>query len=1416
MAYWFSTYGKTMGELIRREAATAPLPFVGERLTAAISGQIEIEHYHRYLLAREFCRDLDVVDVASGEGYGTALLAQVAKSAIGIEIDPETVVAARAEFQHSNLRYEQGDVRKIPLADGSVDVAVSFETLEHIKEQDVFLSELRRVLRPDGLLIISTPDRDIYSPINVPPNPYHARELTRAEFEAVLARHFSCVALAAQRAILGSVIISNANDVPARSYEKRSDTLIEGGEHLMRAPYLVALASNVALPPLPNSVYIYRSDLDTDFQSRLAAEEKSRVAERQTSEAQESLARFVGRAAEAAKESELAYQEQARERESLLLVISQANERILQKEADHSASLARIADLEHELPALLVARQEQVREYESLLQAISQANERIVQKEADHSVAMTHIADLERELSTSAITYQERERQISLKAADAAQNENNSKQALGTAHSRIEELEGKVAASALALQQGRREVARDARALETERGKLESRITNLENSLIKASSNAQAAAAKLIEYAEANVAVRAQIKHLEFQLLAADRRASEWQVREAAAAAKLIEYAEANVAVRAQIKHLEFQLLAADRRASEGQVREAAAAAKLIEYAEANVAVRAQIKHLEFQLLAAEGRASEGQLREANARAHIGSLEQKLSGTEGDRDGWIRQASALTERLSAIERSTAWRASGPLRRVGRRFPKLARLAGRTAKIIWWTATFQIFHRYTLWRARQQLSKDATPPISAPSHLGPARRLQPVIVAQSSNIEIPDRLDAAPPSGFELPCSPTPAVSIIISTYGQLKVTLDCLKSIADHAPLSSIEVIVVDDAYAGPENMSDLEKISGIKFLRNTSNLGFLLSCNSAAKRAKGSFLYFLNNDTVLQPGAIDALVSLLEARPDAGMVGSKLIFPDGKLQEAGGIIWKDATGWNYGRGDDPNLSRYNYVREVDYCSGASIMVRRQLFELLGGFDEIYAPAYYEDADLAFRIRAQGLKVLYEPKSVVVHYEGVSHGTDVNTGVKSYQLLNQTRFYDRWKAVLEAENYSNAECVVRARDRARARKMILVIDHYVPEPDRDAGSRSTMGIIDSLVDANWVVKFWPHNRAYHAVYTAALERRGIEVLDGRFAGNLSDWLSNVGKELDHLLVSRPDVATDVLASVTKGTNAVLSFYGHDLHFQRMRRQANLENDKELHSRASKMERLERDVWTKFDVVLYPSEDEAAIVRQMSPRALARGIVPFCFDSFPARTNVVKERSILFVAGFAHPPNVDAANFLIREIVPLLETDVGPITITLAGSNPTDSVKNLAGSNVKVTGYVSEETLGELYETHRVSVVPLRFGAGVKGKVVEALSRGLPLVTTSIGAEGIPELDTVVPVRDDAADIADALKLLLTDDVAWMSQSQQQMQFAQLRFSRKAMQLSVLSALEAGERAREAKRATADRAWERMPVKRRQK
>lgn len=723
--------------------------------------------------------------------------------------------------------------------------------------------------------------------------------------------------------------------------------------------------------------------------------------------------------------------------------------------------------------------------------------------------------------------------------------------------------------------------------------------------------------------------------------------------------------------------------------------------------------------------------------------------------------------------LHVIRSSTAWRATSPLRAAGRRAPGLARLAGRAMRLAWWIATLQVATRLRARRARLVPASEPPPPSLPPPAVG---------------------LDLSAP--LSLAVADEPLVSVIICSYGQERMTAGCLRSLAAAPPAHTTEVILLDDAAPASEQGEALAAwaaAGGVRVVRNEGNLGFLRSCNKAAGLARGAYLYLLNNDTELRPGALDALVDLLEARPEAGMAGSKLLFADGTLQEAGGIVWRDASAWNYGRTLDPALPEFNYVHETDYCSGASLMIRRSLFEALGGFDEAFAPAYYEDTDLAFRMRQAGWKVLYEPRSVVVHHEGASHGTNLSAGGKAHQVINQRLMEKRWASVLTAEHYANGEHVLRARDRARHRIVALVIDHYALEPDRDGGSRALMAVIQGLLDAGWVVKYWPWNQQYHPVYARKLEALGVEVIDQRRAEEFGGWMRREGGELDHVIVGRPDIAAEMVPALLRQTQARLTFFGHDLHFLRMRRQAAVAGDAKLLAQADAMERLERRIWPLFDRVIYLSEEEAAMVRQLAPGVDVRTIVQFCFETPPARRAPPEPgsphaRTALFVAGFAHSPNVDAAQFLVGEIWPLLEAKVGPVPLILAGSSPTDEVRALASERVTVTGFVTELELETLYRSCRVAIVPLRFGAGVKGKVIEALSQGLPLVTTAIGVQGIEDAATFVPVHDDAAGLAESVARLLSDDAAWLAQSRAETAYAAERFSRAAMRNSIVATL----------------------------
>jgi len=227
------------------------LKFTGERFVPGTEGEIEHEHLHRYLFAMQLCADRDVLDVASGEGYGSAMLASVARSVVGIELAPEVVEHATRTYQAPTLAFHQGDALALPLPDGSVDVVVSFETVEHLTDQKRFLSEVRRVLRPRGLLILSSPVRGIYAPD--PPNPFHRKELTREEMQALVGEQFEHLGTLSQMSLVGSALrldASKGKKLEEQLYwrEENGDFRVENPA--ARSPYLVVVASDGPLPPL--------------------------------------------------------------------------------------------------------------------------------------------------------------------------------------------------------------------------------------------------------------------------------------------------------------------------------------------------------------------------------------------------------------------------------------------------------------------------------------------------------------------------------------------------------------------------------------------------------------------------------------------------------------------------------------------------------------------------------------------------------------------------------------------------------------------------------------------------------------------------------------------------------------------------------------------------------------------------------------------------------------------------------------------------------------------------------------------------------------------------------------------------------------------------------------------------------------
>lgn len=589
----------------------------------------------------------------------------------------------------------------------------------------------------------------------------------------------------------------------------------------------------------------------------------------------------------------------------------------------------------------------------------------------------------------------------------------------------------------------------------------------------------------------------------------------------------------------------------------------------------------------------------------------------------------------------------------------------------------------------------------------------------------------------------------PLVSIIIPVYNQVNYTYACIRSIIEHTDFEKTpyEIILADDVSTDATG-SIGRYIENLVISRNSENQGFLKNCNQAAKLAAGKYIFFLNNDTKVTDGWLSSLVELISSDESIGMVGSKLVYPDGRLQEAGGIIWSDASGWNYGRLDDPSKPQYNYVKDVDYISGAAIMLSRELWKEIGGFDERFAPAYCEDSDLAFEVRKRGKRVVLQPKSVVVHFEGISNGTDVEgSGLKRYQLVNQTKFKEKWAKELkdQSENTGNPN-PFSARERSQKKPVVLVIDHYVPTWDKDAGSRTTYQYIKMFIRMGYQVKFMGDNFLHEEPYSGKLQQKGVEILYGsEMQENCLEWIKQNQEFIDVCYLNRPHIAIKYIDFIKENTNIKCIYYGHDLHFLRLRREYELNGDIRTKREADYWKSVEFSVMEKADMVYYPSQNEIDAIHELRPDIPAKAITAYVWDEFESHdTDYSKREGILFVGGFAHPPNEDGVLWFAQKILPKIKEQIPDIKFYIAGSKAGDNIKALSenDSSIEVLGFVSDERLLELYNETKMVVVPLRYGAGVKGKVVEALYNGAVIVTTSVGAEGIPYAENVMAISDE--------------------------------------------------------------------------
>ena len=604
--------------------------------------------------------------------------------------------------------------------------------------------------------------------------------------------------------------------------------------------------------------------------------------------------------------------------------------------------------------------------------------------------------------------------------------------------------------------------------------------------------------------------------------------------------------------------------------------------------------------------------------------------------------------------------------------------------------------------------------------------------------------------------FNLPTSDSPQVSIVIPIHGKLAYTLACLRSIAQHGAQASFEVIVVDDA--SPDDSAEkLAQITGLRLVRNAENLGFVGSCNAGAAVARGEFLLFLNNDTQVTPGWLDALLACFAERADCGIAGSRLLYPDGRLQEAGALVFADGSGWNLGRFESRHASAYRARRAVDYVSGAALMIRCETFQTTGGFDTRYRPGYYEDTDLAFAVRKLGQRVYVEPASTVIHCEGVSAGTDPDTGMKRFQRINQAKFVAKWRAELTQQPPAGTALTQAMHWHRRGR--VLVVDAMTPDATRDSGSVRLIAILRILGEQGWDVVFHPDDGRTSEAEIAALGALGCEVLTAPDTLNLPTWLAHNGADLAAVMLCRHTVAGQYARSVRRyAPRAKLLFDTVDLHFLREQRAAGVAGSDALRHQAKASRHSELALINEADVSFVVSPHEQALLKKLAPGAHVE-LLSNIHEVHGCRKPHAGRRDLVFIGGAGHPPNLDAMRWIASDILPALRARLPDWQIHIVGSVPDAIRAQLATPGMVFHGRVPDLT--PWMDTCLASIAPLRFGAGVKGKINMAMSYGLPVIGTTVAAEGMALHDgDDILIADDAPGFATAILRMCNDEALW--------------------------------------------------------
>jgi len=639
------------------------------------------------------------------------------------------------------------------------------------------------------------------------------------------------------------------------------------------------------------------------------------------------------------------------------------------------------------------------------------------------------------------------------------------------------------------------------------------------------------------------------------------------------------------------------------------------------------------------------------------------------------------------------------------------------------------------------------------------------------------------------TSLELPHSENPETTVVLVLFNRSELTFACLRSILE-CRSESIEVIIVDNA-STDDTSKLLVRVRGARIIRNTENLHFLLAANQAAREARGEHILFLNNDAQLLPGAIRNAIRTLTSSSDIGAVGGKIVLLGGTLQEAGSIVWQDGSCLGYGRGDDPLAPEYMFRRDVDYCSGAFLLTPRRIWEEMGGFDEAFKPAYYEEADYCLRLWERGLRVVYEPDALIVHYEFGSSKSPARA--ISLQTAHQHTFVAHHVNALKQQYSAAIDGALVARSRKKQDR-ILFLDDRVPHSWQGSGFPRARTLLLSLLKKGFFVTVYPigeMNESWDLVYSDL--PREVEVITGLGAMMLEMFLRGRKGYYKCFVVSRPHnmkILRSIMQLHPGWFDGIRIIYDAEALFSRRDALLQKLGGTPWSDRRTQQElQIEIDFASEAHGVISISAKESASFTEHGIQNVH--VIGHSIEADPQPAQFEKRSGLLFV-GAIHSeasPNGDSMVWFLTEVFPRIQQKLGnAIQLTIAGVNKSAKVRNLAGPSVHITGHLPD--LSELYATARVFIAPTRYAAGLPHKIHEAAARGLPVVATPLLASQLEWTERELAIALDAEAFASQCCELYTNPDQWLSKRNAALERVKLECSPEAFDKSVENVLHA--------------------------